>query len=194
MPRPPVSLALAVLALAALATGCASHGGAATVTSSVSASTSAGASAGASVGASVGASAGAAGGGLGSVTGPLGQEPHIVVPTGAPPTTLVSRDLVIGTGATATLADSVTVQYLGVNYATGTPFDSSWSRGQPAVFSLQQVVPGFAQGIAGMRVGGRREIVIPPALGYGAQSAPPAIVPNETLIFVVDLLAVSGSG
>lgn len=156
----------ALVALAVLAAGCGTHSAAAT----------------------------AGGGGLGSVTGPLGQEPRIVVPTGAPPTTLVTRDIVVGSGASATLADTVTVQYLGVDYANGTPFDSSWSRGQPAVFSLAQVVPGFAQGIAGMRVGGRREIVIPPSLGYGAQGAPPAIAPNETLVFVVDLLAVTGSG
>ncbi len=129
----------------------------------------------------------------GSVTANMGQEPKIVVPSGPPPTSLETKDIVVGTGPQATLSSTVTVQYLGVNYATGKPFDSSWSRGQPATFSMAGVVPGFADGIDGMRVGGRREIVIPPDLGYGATGSPPAIGPNETLIFVVDLLSVQGS-
>jgi peptidylprolyl isomerase len=82
------------------------------------------------------------------------------------------------------------VQYVGSDYTNGKDFDSSWSRGQPASFALSGVVPGFAQGIVGMKVGGRREIVIPPALGYGADGQPPAVGPNETLVFVVDLLAI----
>lgn len=127
----------------------------------------------------------------GSVSAQLGVEPTVKVPSTPPPSTLETKDIVVGTGAVATTADTVTVQYLGVSYSTGKPFDSSWSRGQPATFSLTQVVPGFAQGIAGMRVGGRREIVIPPALGYGAQGASPAIAPQETLVFVVDLLKIN---
>ncbi len=79
---------------------------------------------------------------------------------------------------------------MGANYTDGKDFDSSWSRGQPASFPLNGVVPGFAQGIVGMKVGGRREIVIPPALGYGAMGQAPAVAPNETLVFVVDLLAI----
>nr|MDA8267449.1 FKBP-type peptidyl-prolyl cis-trans isomerase [Actinomycetota bacterium] len=112
------------------------------------------------------------------------------------PSSLVTRDLVVGTGAAATASSTVEVQYVGASYATGADFDSSWSRGQPATFSLAQVVPGFAQGIVGMHVGGRREIVIPPALGYGssgspaAPGSPQAVGPNETIVFVVDLLAV----
>ncbi|MCL5444657.1 MAG: FKBP-type peptidyl-prolyl cis-trans isomerase [Acidimicrobiales bacterium] len=90
----------------------------------------------------------------------------------------------------ATAQSTVKVQYVGANYVTGTIFDSSWSRGQPATFPLNGVIPGFAQGIEGMRVGGRREVVIPPALGYGAQGSPPNVQPNETLVFVIDLLAV----
>lgn len=136
-------------------------------------------------------SAAASSGGIGgSVSSNLGTEPSITVPTTPAPNHLETRDIVVGTGAVASATSTVTVQYLGVNYANGKPFDSSWQRGQPATFSLQQVVPGFAQGIVGMRVGGRREIVIPPALGYGSQGAAPAIAPGETLVFVVDLLKV----
>jgi peptidylprolyl isomerase len=96
---------------------------------------------------------------------------------------------VVGAGATAVATNTVEVQYVGANYTNGKNFDSSWQRGQPASFPLNGVVPGFAQGIVGMKVGGRREIVIPPALGYGATGQPPAVAPNETLVFVVDLLA-----
>lgn len=105
------------------------------------------------------------------------------------PTTLVIKDLVVGTGAEAQASSTVTVQYVGTNYADGKEFDSSWAHGQPAVFPLNGVIPGFARGIVGMKVGGRRELVIPPALGYGAQGNGP-VGPNETLVFVIDLLAV----
>ncbi len=107
-----------------------------------------------------------------------------------PPTSLETKDLVVGTGAVAKASDTVEVQYVGANYTDGKNFDSSWSRGQPASFPLPGVVPGFSQGIVGMKVGGRREIVIPPALGYGATGSPPAVAANETLVFVVDLLAI----
>ncbi|HUO47363.1 MAG TPA: FKBP-type peptidyl-prolyl cis-trans isomerase, partial [Acidimicrobiales bacterium] len=80
--------------------------------------------------------------------------------------------------------------YVGANYADGKVFDSSWSRGQAATFPLNGVIPGFAQGIVGMKVGGRRVIVIPSSLGYGAAGSPPAVAPNENLVFVVDLTAV----
>ena len=85
----------------------------------------------------------------------------------------------------------MTVQYVGVNYKTGKEFDASWDRGEPFSFTLgaDQVIPGWDQGVAGMKVGGRRELIIPPQLGYGSTGEPPAIPPNETLIFVVDLLA-----
>ena len=96
----------------------------------------------------------------------------------------------VGTGAQATSSATVRVQYVGVNYDNGQEFDSSWSRGQPADFPLNGVIAGFSQGIVGMKVGGRRELVIPPDLGYGARGAPPAVGPNETLVFVIDLLAV----
>src|SRR5260221_6942075 len=110
---------------------------------------------------------------------------------GGPKTaSLVTKDLVAGTGATATASNTVVVQYVAANYTDGKDFDSSWVRGQRATFPLNGVVPGFAQGIVGMKAGGRREIVIPPSLGYGASGSPPAVSPNETLVFVVDLLSI----
>lgn len=111
---------------------------------------------------------------------------------GAPPvpTTLVIKDLVAGSGPSASAASTVTVQYVGANYADGKVFDSSWKRGQPIDFPLSGVIPGFAQGIVGMKVGGRRELVIPPDLGYGTQGSPPAVGPDETLVFVIDLVGV----
>ncbi|HXX89468.1 MAG TPA: FKBP-type peptidyl-prolyl cis-trans isomerase [Acidimicrobiales bacterium] len=115
-----------------------------------------------------------------------------VVSAGTPPapTSLVTKDLVVGTGTTAAASNTVVVQYVGANYANGQTFDSSWVRGSPATFPLSGVIPGFAQGIVGMKIGGRREIVIPPAEGYGASGQPPAVGPNETLVFVVDLVGV----
>ena len=96
----------------------------------------------------------------------------------------------VGTGTVAKATDTVNVQYVGANYTNGKDFDSSWSRGQPTTFPLNGVVPGFAQGIVGMKVGGRREIVIPPALGYGATGQAGVISPDETLVFVVDLISI----
>jgi peptidylprolyl isomerase len=122
----------------------------------------------------------------------LTKAPTVGPGTPPPPTTLQTKDLVVGTGQTAKAGDTVKVQYVGAHYATGKPFDSSWSRGQPATFPLTGVIPGFAQGIEGMQVGGRREIVIPGSLGYGATPPPGSgIEPNETLVFVVDLLGIS---
>ena len=122
----------------------------------------------------------------------LNVKPAVAPGKPPPPTTLQTHDLVVGTGAEAALSNTVSVRYLGVNYADGKEFDSSWaSQGsQPVDFPLSGVIPGFAQGIVGMKVGGRREIVIPPALGYGAQGSGP-VQPNETLVFVVDLVKVS---
>ena len=83
------------------------------------------------------------------------------------------------------------VYYVGADYANGKVFDDTpWKHGQPSPFPLSGVVPGFAQGIEGMKIGGRREIVIPSALGYGPSGVPPAVAPNETFVFVVDLVAV----
>jgi len=119
-------------------------------------------------------------------------KPKIKVPEGQPPAGLQIKDLAEGTGSTATTGDTVTVHYVGVSYSTGKQFDASWDRGQPFTFTLGagQVIPGWDQGVAGMKEGGRRQLTIPPELGYGEQGQPPAIAPNETLIFVIDLLKV----
>jgi peptidylprolyl isomerase len=110
--------------------------------------------------------------------------------SGQPPTQLVTQDVVVGSGPAATLANTVDVQYSGTLYSDGTLFDSSWSRGKPAIFPLDGVVPGFAQGIEGMQIGGRRVIVIPPDLGYGDRARGP-IPADATLVFVVDLVGIS---
>lgn len=119
------------------------------------------------------------------------KAPVISAGTPSPPTQLVVVDLVKGTGAEAGPSSTVRVHYVGANYADGKVFDSSWERGQPVDFPLSGVIKGFSQAIVGMKVGGRREVVIPPGLGYGAQGSPPAVGPNETLVFVIDLLKVS---
>ena len=124
-----------------------------------------------------------------SAAGTLGTEPTITVPPGAPPTQLESKDLIVGTGPAAKAGDTVSVQYVGVAYSSGKVFDSSWSRHQPFQFALGegQVIPGWDQGVVGMQVGGRRELIIPPNLAYGASSPGAGIAANDTLIFIVDL-------
>lgn len=110
--------------------------------------------------------------------------------TGKPSTALVTQDIVVGTGPKATQADTVAVRYSGTFYADGKPFDSSWKNGSdPVSFPLSGVVAGFAQGIAGMQAGGRRVLVIPPALGYGDKDRGP-IPGGSTLVFVVDLVKI----
>ena len=130
-----------------------------------------------------------------SPAGTIGTEPTVVVPTGQPPTQLLSKDLVVGTGATAQRGSDVSVQYVGDSWTTRQQFDASWSRHQAFSFTLGagQVIPGWDQGVAGMKVGGRRELVIPPDLAYGAQSPGAGIARNDTLIFIVDLVAVGSS-
>lgn len=120
-------------------------------------------------------------------------KPQVAVPSGAPPKQLEETDLIEGTGAEAKLGDEVTVQYVGVGYNTKKEFDASWNRGEPFSFTLGEggVIPGWEQGVEGMKVGGQRELVIPPDLAYGETGAPPLIGPNETLVFVIDLLEVS---
>ena len=128
----------------------------------------------------------------------LKTEPVVTVPAGAVPTKTQVKDIVVGTGATVGPNDSVTVNYLGLNYVDCSEFDSSWSRDSPATFSLGGVVPGFKKGIGGdsasgiapMKVGGRREIIVTPTDGYGTTGSG-SIKPNEELVFVVDVLAAS---
>ncbi|MGD0196805.1 MAG: FKBP-type peptidyl-prolyl cis-trans isomerase [Solirubrobacteraceae bacterium] len=129
-------------------------------------------------------------------SGPLSTEPKITVPSGAAPTKLVTKDIIVGTGAVAKAGDELTVDYVGALYKNASIFDASWShggpKGEPFQFELGNgsVISGWDQGLVGMRVGGRRELIIPPSLAYKnvAQSKIPA---NSTLIFIVDLLAVS---
>jgi peptidylprolyl isomerase len=120
------------------------------------------------------------------------SKPKVTVPSGASPKQLEMTDLIEGTGDEAKSGDKVTVQYVGVGYDSGKEFDASWNRGEPFSFTLgaSEVIPGWDQGVEGMKVGGQRELVIPPELAYGETGAPPAIGPNETLVFVIDLLEV----
>ena len=119
-------------------------------------------------------------------------KPKVNVPKGKPPKKLVVKDLIKGTGPAAKPGDPITVNYIGVNYADGKAFDNSYDRGQSFPFQLGggQVISGWDNGLVGMRVGGRRMLIIPPSQGYGAQGQPPVIKPNETLVFVVDLLSI----
>ena len=119
-------------------------------------------------------------------------KPKVAVPSGPPPKQLEIEEIEEGTGAEAKKGDAVSVQYVGVGYESQEEFDSSWSRNEPFSFQLGagMVIPGWDQGVEGMKVGGRRELIIPPELAYGEAGSPPAIGPNETLIFVIDLLAV----
>lgn len=120
------------------------------------------------------------------------NKPKVTVPTGSPPTELVVEDLIEGSGASAKAGDQVTVQYVGVGFDSRSEFDASWDRGEPFSFQLgaEEVIPGWDQGIAGMKAGGQRQLMIPADLAYGETGSPPAIKPNEALVFVVDLLDV----
>ena len=120
------------------------------------------------------------------------ERPDVDPPEGDIPFELQIDDLVVGDGPEATPGSKVAVHYVGVSFTSGEEFDASWNRGRPFEFKLGkgQVIPGWDQGVAGMRVGGRRRLTIPSALAYGARGAGGVIKPHEPLIFVVDLLAV----
>lgn len=120
------------------------------------------------------------------------DKPEIDFPGDTPPTELLVEDLVIGDGEPATAGRTVSTHYVGVAWSTGEEFDASWNRGAPLDFrvGIGQVIKGWDDGLLGMRVGGRRRLVIPPHLGYGARGAGNVIKPGETLIFVVDLVDV----
>jgi len=123
---------------------------------------------------------------------PETTKPEIDFPGDTPPAELVIEDVAVGDGAEATAGSTVRAHYVGVAYSTGEQFDASWDRGAPLDFRLGvgQVIRGWDDGIAGMRVGGRRKLTIPPHLAYGDRGAGSAIGPGETLIFVVDLVDV----
>ena len=120
------------------------------------------------------------------------SKPEIDFPGDAPPQDLVVEDQIVGDGTEAVAGATVVTHYVGVAHSTGEEFDASWNRGQPFSFPLGggRVIAGWDRGVAGMKVGGRRKLVIPPHLAYGDRSPSPLIKPGETLIFVVDLLGV----
>ena len=128
--------------------------------------------------------------GLPVVTGNAGEAPTITPPTGAAPTTLQTQDLIVGTGTEVLPTSTLTVHYTLMTWSNGSLVESSWNGGQPATFPLSGVIAGWQEGLPGAKVGGRRLLVIPADKGYGPNGSGP-IGPNETLIFVVDIIAVS---
>jgi peptidylprolyl isomerase len=119
-------------------------------------------------------------------------KPEIPKPTGVPPRKLVKLDIVKGKGPAAKPGDTVTVNYVGMNFSNGVEFDSSWDSGQtfPVQLGAGSVIEGWDRGLVGIRKGGRRMLTIPPEMGYGAEGYPPDIPPNETLVFVVDAVSI----
>lgn len=122
----------------------------------------------------------------------INTKPEVEVPSGPPPQELETIDLIEGSGPEAKAGDNVTVQYVLVDYKSGKEIESSWERNEPFPFTLgsSSVIPGWEQGVEGMKAGGRRELIIPPELAYGSAGSPPTIKPNATLIFVVDMVEV----
>jgi peptidylprolyl isomerase len=183
--RPRLSAAVVALGATILIAGCGSSGGSSTITvgnenTADNALIKAGETASSSANAKT------------PTTGPLSKEPKVVPPSGPAPTKLETKDLIAGTGAEAKDGDTVVVNYVGVLYKGGKEFDASWKRHEPFSFALGagKVIKGWDQGIVGMKVGGRRELIIPSELAYGATGSPPAIPANAPLVFVVDLLGV----
>lgn len=202
-PAKPLVLAAVTAAVAVVLSGCSSSKPAASVSTSTTTAAAAPTASGTTLGpvsstapTTGGASASSttlfASGPVPAVTGAanLSKEPTIAAGSGSSPSKLTGTDLVVGTGATAASTGTVSVQYVGALWTTGKVFDASWTDQGPVSFPLNGVIAGFKDAIIGMKVGGRREIVIPPALGYGASGQPPTIPPNATLVFVIDLLSV----
>ena len=121
------------------------------------------------------------------------DKPSVTIPDGDPPDSLVTEDITVGDGPEAEPGKNVMVHYVGVAWSNGKQFDASWDRNESFDFRLGagQVIQGWDYGVAGMKVGGRRRLTIPPALGYGSRGAGGVIKGGETLVFVVDLLGVS---
>jgi len=136
---------------------------------------------------------GAGSGGGGGGEDGAATKPKVEVPSGEPPKTLEKKDLKVGSGEEAQTGQQVSVHYVGVAYSTKKQFDASWDGGRPFNFTLGagNVIQGWDEGVPGMKVGGRRQLVIPPDLGYGAAGYPGVIGPNETLVFVVDLVSIN---
>ena len=125
-----------------------------------------------------------------SPAGTAGKAPTVVVPPGSPPTTLESADLITGTGPAAKTGDALTVQYVLATYSSRKTVQSSWT-GQPFTFTLGQgVIQGWDEGVVGMKAGGRRELIIPPSLGYKSTAQGPGIAANDTLVFIIDLVKI----
>jgi peptidylprolyl isomerase len=125
-----------------------------------------------------------------SPAGTAGKAPTVVVPPGSPPTQLESANLITGTGPAAKTGDALTVQYVLATYSSRKTVQSSWTS-QPFPFTLGQgVIQGWDEGVVGMKVGGRRELIIPPSLGYGSTAQGTGIAANDTLVFIIDLLKI----
>lgn len=191
--RKPLTITGALLALATAVAGC----GSSSATPGVQTAPSAGATAAAVTSASTTSSSTTASATSTSTTplpAALNTKPKVVPPSGAPPKKLIVKDLIKGTGPAAKPGSTVTVQYVGVLYKGGKQFDASWNdgSGKPVTLPLTGVIKGWQAGIPGMKVGGRRELIIPANLGYGAQGSPPKIPANAALVFVIDLHGVSG--
>ncbi|MFI6870363.1 FKBP-type peptidyl-prolyl cis-trans isomerase [Nocardia sp. NPDC050406] len=119
----------------------------------------------------------------------MSSKPEVEFQDGPAPDKLVIKDLVEGTGAQAQPGDTVEVHYVGVEYDTGEEFDSSWKRGESITFPLRNLIAGWQEGIPGMKVGGRRQLTIPPELAYGPEGAGHSLS-GKTLVFVIDLVDV----
>lgn len=189
MSRSPLALLAVVTAGAVALAGCSSSG-----SSSANSST---ASAGATAGSTAASDVSFNGVTVKNATD-LASKPAVDAHSSDKPSALQVKDLKVGDGTAATPTSTVTVQYVGVRYADGKQFDASWDHGGATSFSLQQVVPGFTQGIGGngtvapMKIGGRRLMILPASLGYGASGTPDgSIPPNAPIVFVVDLVGVS---
>jgi peptidylprolyl isomerase len=191
-PRSRAGLGLAALAAAALIAGCGSSGSSGTIT--VGNENKADEALGKSNASATTSTPTATAAAKTPTSGPLSKEPTVAIPAGAAPTSLVTKDLIKGTGPEAKAGKSVTVNYVGALFKGGKVFDASWKRNEPFTFTLGQgsVIKGWDQGVAGMKVGGRRELVIPAALAYGSKGAGASIPPNAPLVFVVDLLGAGG--
>jgi peptidylprolyl isomerase len=193
--RKTTTITCAAVALAAAVAGCGSSSSAAP---GVQLAPSAGATAATSTAASSSATTSASASATSTTTSStplpaaLKTKPKVSIPSGPPPSKLVVKDLIKGSGPAATASSTVNVQYVGEVYKGGKQFDASWNdgSGQPVSLPLSGVIKGWQQGIPGMKIGGRRELIIPPSLGYGA-TAQSKIPANSTLVFVIDLHGIS---
>jgi peptidylprolyl isomerase len=180
-----VSIPVAVLLVVGLFAALSESSGTATAATSTSTTSP-------STTAAAGATGSAAGKPCVALADPLpAGAPEVDVPVGPPPTSLEVTDIKTGTGPAVTATDKVTVNYIGVSCSTGAIFDDSYTRGQPATFGLDQVIPGWTEGLQGMQAGGVRKLVIPPDMGYGSSGQGAKIAPDETLIFVVELISIT---